>query len=217
MTLTDRIDAFKAAYPDTPAAWPWLTREDNRDVLYGVWVLGNDYRNAEQYYGTYPPRYLDRVLALFPDVAPTDTLHAFSGALPKGDYTRIDRNPLLNPDVVGDIFDAPRLFGERRFQLEIADPPYSVYDAAKYQALCDGTLDWRLAPKAKPDLATPALNQLRATSALASVLAPGGFLAWLDTSWPMHSKTELVTVGRIYLQRSTQHRIRACHLFERVA
>jgi hypothetical protein len=58
---------------------------------------------------------------------------------------------------------------------------------------------------------------MKATRALAGVLEPGGYLAWLDTSWPMHSKRELVTVGRIYIQRSTMHRTRVCTLFERKA
>lgn len=197
MTLLDRITAFAAAYPDTPAAWPWLTREDGRDVLYAIWVVGNDYRNKTAYYGAYPPRFLDRVMALFPDMAASDVLHVFSGSLPAGPYTRVDVNPLLKPDVVGSVYDVALLFPERRFALQIADPPYSDDDAEHY--------------------GTVMVDRLRVTNALAAVAPPGGILAWLDCCWPMHTKREWVTVGRIYLQRATNHRVRALHLFERVA
>jgi len=42
-------------------------------------------------------------------------------------------------------------------------------------------------------------------------------LVWLDTVWPMHRKAEWRTVGRILLQRSTNHRARIVSIFERVA
>lgn len=197
MTLQDRIDAFKGAYPDTPAAWPWLTTEDGRAVLYAVWVVGNDYRNKAQYYGTYPPRFLEHVMALFPDAGSDDVLHVFSGALPPGPYTRVDVNPMLKPDVVGNVYDVARLFPTRRFPLIIADPPYSDDDAVNY--------------------GTVMVDRYRVTQALASVAPIGGFLAWLDCVWPMHTKEQWVTVGRIYLQRGTNHRVRALSLFERVA
>ena len=198
LTLQQRIDAYKAAYPDTPASWPWLTEEDGRQVIYAVWVIGNDYRNKTAYYGAYPPRFLDHLMALFPDMPPEDVLHVFSGSLPPGPYTRIDVNPLLEPDIVGDVYDAPALFRDRApFRLVIADPPYSDEDAVKYSV--------------------PMVNRLRVTQALAPVVSAGGFLAWLDTVWPMHNKELWPTVGRIYLQRSTNHRVRVLHLFKRTA
>lgn len=197
MTLAERIEAFKLAYPDHPAAWPWLTAEDGRENLYAVWVVGNDYRNKTTYYGAYPPRFLDHVMALFPDMAADDTLHIFSGSLPAGPYTRVDINPLLCPDVVGSVYDVAHLFPERRFKLQIADPPYSDEDAVKYRTIM--------------------VDRFKVTQALASVAPIGGYLAWLDCVWPMHTKTQWVTVGRIFLQRATNHRVRVLSLFERVA
>lgn len=197
MTLRDRVDAFKAQYPDTPASWPWLVEEDGRAVLYAVWVIGANYANASEYYGAYPRSYLDRLMALFPDVAPSDVLHVFSGSLPPGPYTRVDVNPLLKPDVVGSVYDVAKLFQDRRFSLQIADPPYSDDDAEHY--------------------GTAMVDRFTVTQALARVAPAGGYLAWLDCVWPMHTKTQWLTVGRIYLQRSTNHRVRACHLFERTA
>lgn len=193
----ERIELFKMAYPRTPASWPWLTMEDGRDVLYAIWVVGNDYRNKNKYYGEFPPRFLEHVMALFPDMAPEDVLHVFSGSLPPGPYTRVDVNPMLKPDVVGSVYDVDKLFPDRRFKLQIADPPYSDDDAVNY--------------------GTVMVDRFKVTQALASVAPVGGFLAWLDCTWPMHTKTQWVTVGRIYLQRATNHRVRVLSLFERVA
>lgn len=201
MTLGWRVDQFKAAYPKVPASWPWLTREQGRDVLYAVWVIGNNYRNKTQFYGSYPPSFLPRVLALFPD-AGGNVLHAFSGALPAGDYSRLD---LVDHDGVpdlrfhqGTVYDAGVIFiGRDPFRLIVADPPYSKVDATKY--------------------GTPMIDRRRALAALADVTQPGGHLAWLDTVWPMHSKRQWVTVGRILVQRSTNHRVRLLSIFERVA
>lgn len=195
MTLTDRVAAFAAAYPRTPASWPWATRERDRAVLYGVWVIGNDYRNAARFYGSFPPGFLARVMALYPD-AGADVLHVFSGSLPPGPYVRLDLHPDRGADRTGSVYDVWRIFGHTRFRLLVADPPYSAADAAHY--------------------ATPMVNRRRAIAALRTVVTAGAHLAWLDTTWPMHSKREWVTVGRILVQRSTNHRVRLLSLFEAV-
>lgn len=201
LTLAARCDAFTRAYAKWPASWPWLVREQDRDVLYAVWVIGNDYRNRSALYGAYPAGYLQRVAALFPD-AGDDILHAFSGSLPPGPYSRLDLIDRVGvPDCrlhIGNIYDAPTIFADRApFGLVIADPPYSTEDAVHY--------------------GTPMVDRRRVMSALAGVTRPGGYLAWLDTVWPMHKKTQWLTVGRILIQRSTNHRVRALSIFERVA
>jgi hypothetical protein len=162
-------------------------------MLYATWVLGNDYRSRSGFYGSYPPRFLDRVMALFPD-ARGDVLHAFSGSLPTGQYVRLDVNAALQPDVVGSVYDAPDLFAAP-FRLVVADPPYTSTDATRY--------------------GTPMVNRGRATRALAAVTAAGGHMAWLDTTWPMHRKVEWTTVGFVTVVRSTNHRVRVLTLFER--
>lgn len=196
MTLADRAAAFRLAYPGNPASWLWPAREQGRDVLYGVWVIGNDYRNKSGYYGSYPPGFLARVLALFPDVAARDTLHAFSGSLPAGDYARCD---LVQPSEYQVTVTAlpAILAGRPPFRLTVADPPYSSEDAKRYD--------------------TAGVDRRRCTAALGEVTGGGGHLAWLDTCWPMHSKRQWLTVGRILVQRSTNHRARVLSLFERVA
>jgi hypothetical protein len=162
-------------------------------VLYATWLLGNDYRNKTGYYGSYPPGFLDRLMAFFPDALPGLTLHAFSGSLPKGEYRRCDsrRTDVEFPCRVEHLADCMRSV----MKLVVADPPYSKADAEKY--------------------GTPMIDRRRVTRALAGITQPGGHLAWLDCVWPMHAKAQWTTVGRITIIRSTNHRVRLLTLFER--
>lgn len=195
MTLVDRLQAFRRAFPKRVASWPWLVEEDGRAVLYAVWVIGADYRNKTRYYGAYPVGYLARVMALFPDVGAGYLLHVFSGSLPPGPYTRCDVQG--DAELRCSIYDLPTCIKPLRYRLVIADPPYSAADAQRY--------------------GTPMINRRKALAALAEVTEPGGYLVWLDTVWPMHAKTQWLTVGRILLQRSTNHRVRLVSIFERAA
>lgn len=218
MTLDDRCRAFEQAFPKWPAAWPHVVRESGHDVLYAVWVLGNDYARkvckcadgtpttspcaacglpTRAYYGSFPPGLLPRVLALFPDVTPSpgSLLHCFSGSLPEGPYARCD---MAQPsEYPCSVLDLPAQAAGHRWPLIIADPPYSAADAVRY--------------------ATPMIDRRKAVAALGQVAPMGGHLAWLDVCWPMHRKAEWLTVGRILVQRSTNHRVRLLTLFERVA
>jgi len=227
LTLSARSDAYATAFPDRPRLQ--VVREgvgsDRHDVLYGLWLIGNDYRNRTRYFGAYPAGYLDRVMALFPDIcewrsrqrhtvrrgrvvvsgnyplASATPLHVFSGSLPaSSDYTRVDINPDVAPDIACSVYDLPQWFGAeacRKRLLVIADPPYSAVDAERY--------------------GTPMVDRRRAMAALAEITAAGGHLVWLDTVWPMHRKTQWRTVGRIGLVRSTNHRVRMVSIFERRA
>lgn len=195
VTLADRVAAFQRAYPGCPDSWPYVSPSGR--WLYGTWEVGNDYRGTSTLYGAYPPRFLAKLMALFPDIAGGDVLHAFSGSLPAGPYVRLDLNAERGPDVVGNVYDARVLFGTRRFRLVIADPPYTVADAERY--------------------GTPAVNRRLATAALAEATTPGGYLAWLDTQWPMHRKDVWRAIGKIQVWGSTGHRLRGLSLFERTS
>lgn len=201
MTLQERCESFKAAFPDRPASWPYVTQEQDRDVIYGRWLIGQDYTNGSKLYGSYPHGYLDRLMALYPDIAGADILHAFSGSLPPGDYSRVDLVDRVGvPDLrfhQMSVYDVAQAWPSPQFRLVAADPIYSREDAKRY--------------------GTPPVDRFRATAALASVTHPGGFCAWLDTCWPMHNKSQWVTVGRIAVTRSTNHRLRDLSIFERVS
>lgn len=199
MTAQERCNHYIKAYPQYPSSWPYVRQEQGRDCIYAIWVIGNDYRNKSKLYGAYPNGYLARIMALYPDAE--QPLHVFSGSLPKGEYWRIDS---VNRTEDGEseqfihrsVYDITDVFGPDSFNLLLADPPYSDADAEKYQ--------------------TPMVDRRRVMQELAKVTVQGGHLVWLDTVWPMHSKTQWVTVGRIAVIRSTNHRVRVAHIFERM-
>jgi len=199
MTLQQRADAYAAAFPSRPPLQIATegAGKDRRDVLYGQWVCGNDYTNKSRFYGAYPHGYLERVMALFPGVhGAASVLHAFSGSLPPGNYSRCD---IVQPaELQCRVEDLPRCESFLKFgpwELVLADTPYSAEDAKKY--------------------GTPMINRGRVFRALAQVVRPGGHVVWLDTTWPMHRKDEWRTVARIGLTRSTNHRVRMVTIFER--
>lgn len=201
MTLFDRAAAYASRYQHFPASHLHVEREAGGTCLYGVWLIGNDYRNKTSFYGSYPPGYLNRVMALFPDVEAFNsregritTMHVFSGSLPEGPYCRCD---LLQPaEIQVSVYDLDAA-RHGRYDLILADPPYSAADAEKY--------------------GTAMVDRRRALAALAQVTRVGGHLVWLDTVWPMHRKDQWRTVGRITLVRSTNHRVRLISIFERQA
>lgn len=222
MDMAARADAYNLAFAHYPASHLRVVAEQGKPVVYGTWVLGNDYRTRSPFYGSYPRGYLARVMALFPDARRegiSDVLHVFAGSLPQSDeYVTLDlkKDEIRDPDFLGSVYDVGAIFGHRdggaarTFSLVIADPPYSEADAEKY--------------------GTPMVDRRRALRALAQVVEPGGHVVWLDTVWPMHRKVEWRTAGRIAVReekfrvagditvwRSTNHRLRAITIFERAA
>jgi SAM-dependent methyltransferase len=187
MTPQQRADAYHAVFPKFPPL-----RADDR-WLDGVWVLGNNYKGSG-YYGAYPPGYLKRVYALFPDVMRSSVLHACSGSLQGVDGITVDLNPTLRPTICANVHTLP--FRDAAFPLILADPPYSKADAVHY--------------------ATPMVKRNVMMRELARVCRPGGHLVWLDTVLPMFSKTQWHWFGALALVRSTNHRVRLCSIFRRV-
>ena len=182
--------------------------------LQGIWLLGNDYRSKTGYYGSYPPAYLTRATALFPDAE--RVLHLFSGSLPKSDdYTRFDLREDVDCDVRGDAHQLAACFPGRKFDIIYADPPYTGEDAAAY--------------------GTPMVNRNTVIRQVYEILEPGGFLVWLDMVLPMYRKVELEMAGVIAVAhplqpaeldlevagvvgivRSTNHRFRCVTIFRRL-
>ncbi len=164
---------------------------DGRAV--GTWIMGNDYRVKSAYYGGYPAGYLRRVRALFPDKQ--RALHLFSGkvdlaAMP-GDT--VDINPALAPTYVDDAqtLEAVPLAA---YDLVLADPPYSVEDAERYQT-----------SMVKRNSVMRALQRL----------APGTHVAWLDQVLPMYRKDAFAVEAVIGMVKSTNHRFRVLTVFRR--
>jgi hypothetical protein len=167
--------------------------EDGRAV--GTWIMGNDYRVKSGYYGGYPAGYLRRVRALFPEKR--RVLHLFSGrvdlsALP-GDT--VDINPALQPTYVDDaqtLVNVPLAV----YDLVLADPPYSVEDADRYQATM-----------VKRNTVMRALQRLGVDA----------HVVWLDQVLPMYRKDAFDIEAVIGMVKSTNHRFRVITVFRRRA
>lgn len=201
MTISERVRSYNGSTWGVryPASRLWVQQERGRDVLYGFWLIGNDYRATTPIYGSYPPHYLDRMAAIFPDIGGRDgrreILHAFSGGLGPGEYTRCDVNPARGADIVADVLDLPGRWDGPTWRLVYADPPYSAEHATRY--------------------GVKMINRIAVTNALAEIVVPDGFLVWLDQLWPMHRAVEWETVGRISIITSTNRIPRLVSIFRR--
>lgn len=205
MNNEDRADGFSAAFPRSPplsATDEWIT---------GTWAIGACYKNKNRLYGAYPYGYLRRVHSMFPDVR--SVLHAFSGGMTLSyateemsavvgmrdvSITLVDsRGPEdgRHPTDQHDITDLPSEWAGK-YDLVLADPPYSADDAKVY-----GT-DM---PKIRD-----VMTELR------RVTKTGGTMVWLDQKWPMHRKAVWKTFAHIGLVRSTNHRMRLVSMFHAV-
>jgi len=159
----------------------------------GSWLLGQDYRNKARYYGEYPPNYLRRVKALFPDKQ--RVLHLFSGKVDTNAFPgdTVDINPDLNPTYVD---DAQRL--ERvplyRYDLVLVDPAYTDEDSAHY-----GTT---------PIKRNLVMRALQRTS-------PGCHVVWLDMALAMWRRDYFTLEACIGCLRSSNHRFRMICIWQR--
>ena len=189
ITVEDRIHHYAAL----PFPQSLYVGEDGR--LLGMWIMGNNYQVRSGYYGGYPAGYLRRIKALFPEKQ--KVLHLFSGrvdlsVLP-GDT--VDLNPDLEPTYLD---DAQKLAGVPvdKYDLILADPPYSIEDADHYQPTM-----------VKRNLVMRALGRKA---------SPGTHVVWLDQVLPMYRKDQWRIVGLIGMVKSTNHRFRVVVIFEKI-
>ena len=155
--------------------------------------MGNDYRVKSEYYGGYPAGYLKRIRSMFPDKR--RVLHLFSGKVDLSVFAgdTVDINADLSPTYVD---DAQRLESVplTDYDLVLADPPYSVEDAERYQ--------------------TSMIKRNTVMSALRG-LSPGAHVVWLDQVLPMFRKDAFAIEAVIGMVKSTNHRFRVITIFER--
>jgi hypothetical protein len=189
MTLQDRIDNY---VQDTRFPRSLFISEDGRVV--GTWIMGNSYKVRSGFYGGYPDGYLRRIKALFPEKK--KILHLFSGKVDQsilpGDTVDID--PSLSPTYVD---DAQRLDGVPldQYDLVLADPPYSIEDAERYQV-----------SMVKRNSVMSALRRLNS----------GTHVVWLDQVLPMYRKDTFAIDAVVGLVKSTNHRFRVMTIFRRL-
>ncbi len=189
----DWDDRIKSYCQTTKFPRSLFLSEDGRVV--GTWIMGNDYRVRSGYYGGYPAGYLRRVAALFPDRK--RVLHVFSGkvdlsAMP-GDT--VDCNPAMQPDWLADAHDLSAV-PLADYDLVLADPPYSVEDAERYQ--------------------TTMVQRNVVLRSLAAGMAVGARVVWLDQVLPMYRKDEWAIEGVVGMVKSTNHRFRVMTIFRRL-
>lgn len=170
--------------------------------LTGTWLIGSCYKNPNPIYGAYPHSYLDRVMSMFPEA--NQILHIFSGGLraetlPSGRHHELVdiHGPSKGryPTWQGDVLNLPDAW-IGKFDLILADPPYSPADAEKYEVKM-------------PD-------RKKVFESVRRVCRTGGNMVWLDQVWPMHRKSQWKCWGMIGLVRSTNHRVRLVSMFEAV-
>lgn len=165
--------------------------EDGRVV--GTWIMGNSYHVASGLYGGYPAGYLRRIRALFPEKR--RILHVFSGQVDLAAFPgdTVDSNAEFVPTFVDDAQTLERVPLED-YDLVLADPPYSVEDAERYQTTM-----------VKRNRVLKALERLR----------PGAHVVWLDQVLPMYAKAAWDLEACIGMVKSTNHRFRVVTVFGR--
>ena len=158
----------------------------------GTLIMGNDYRGGSALYGSYPAGYLKRIKALFPDKK--HVLHLFSGNVDTQIFPgkTCDLDSVYKPDYVDDA-QTLRNVPLEKFDLVMADPPYSVEDAKHYQK----TMIKR--------------NVVMRT--LGTRLRKGTHVVWLDQVFPMHRKDQFAIEAVIGMVKSTNHRFRVITIF----
>jgi hypothetical protein len=189
MRLEDRISNYVR---ETKFPRSLFISDDGRIV--GTWIMGNDYRVKSEYYGGYPAGYLRRIRSLFPDKQ--RVLHIFSGKVDVGALPgdTVDINPTLAPTYVDDAQTLEHVpIGA--YDLILADPPYSVEDADRYQ--------------------TSMVKRNTVLRALQRV-APGTHIVWLDQVLPMYRKDAFSIDAVIGMVKSTNHRFRVVTIFRRL-
>jgi hypothetical protein len=189
MTWAERVAHLNTAYPKFP---PTIYA---KGWVYGMWYTGKAFRKNE-IHGQYPPTFLKRVLALFPDVPERRVLHACAGAVRHG--IRLDLSPTFQPSVLANVEEIPFLAGS--FDLVFYDPPYDQANADIY------------AVAARPPRWTYVLREM------IRILPIGGVIGVLHWYYPSYSRRlmGLKLVGLIGVIPGFCCPLRTFSLFEKV-
>jgi hypothetical protein len=161
----------------------------------GTWVMGKDYQVKSGLYGGYPAGYLKRVRALFPDKQ--SALHLFSGNVDLSLFPgeTVDINSTLKPTYVDDAQKLEQVPLEK-YDVVLADPPYSVEDAEHYK--------------------TTMIKRNTVMSKLGERLKSGCHVVWLDQVLPMYRKDQFEVEAVIGMVKSTNHRFRVITVFRKI-
>ena len=178
------VAALNAAFPKYP-----MTVED-KGWVYGVWFCGTSWDKV-RLHGQYPPTFLKRAIALFPDAK--DILHCPSGTI-EGPGTTVDmiRDEVRKPQYLASADALP--FADNSFDLFLSDPPYTPADSKKYGC---------------PPF--PLNGMMREAQ---RVLRKGGHLAILHTYYPSYRRKNWKLCGLIAVVTGFMRATRMFSIFE---
>ena len=163
-----------------------------KDWIYGVWYCGTSFQKAE-YYGQFPPTFIDRVLAGFP-IDDLKVLHLCCGKCNIEDAVNVDIMFLPEADVCADGERLP--FADSVFDMCLLDPPYSEEDSTRYG------VKRLIRPK-------------KTMEEIYRCLVPGGWLLWLDEKYPSYFRKNWKLHGLIAIVTGFERRTRILSMFRK--
>jgi SAM-dependent methyltransferase len=188
MTLPFDIENYHKVFSKYPKC---LMESEGK--LYGWWYEGNQFKRKEGYHGQYPPSYLKRVKALFPNH--TRVLHLFGGVvIPSKNEITFDINPNLHPTICGKAEELGIHFERNSFDAIYADTPYDAKNAKIY--------------------GYPLPNKRLVLRECRKIIKEDGVLLWMDIMIPIFRKIEWNLMGTIGIFNSTNHVIRVVAILQ---
>ena len=181
------VASVNSTFPKYP-----MTVED-KGWVYGVWYCGTSW-NRVRLHGQYPPTFLKRALALFPNAA--DILHCPCGTV-TGPGVTVDlmQDAVRNPQIVASADNLP--FDNESFDLYLSDPPYTKADSTKYGC--------------------PPYPLSKAMKEAHRILRVGGHFGILHTYYPSYRRKMWKLGGLIAVITGFQRATRIFSIFEKLA
>lgn len=196
LRIPERIANYQSRFPNVPQMMRNCDGEYTR--IDGMWELGIASMKQGEYYGAYPPTYLERILSFFPDC--TTVIHIFSGTIEANPPRVItyDINPKFNPTICDDVSNIKKYkeYFHRPNLLVMLDPYYEDKDFQKQNQ--------------KP------INKKKLLDDLCEIVPRGTFVAWLDVVSLVWSAQIWKEIGLIGVKVSSNTRYRGTQIFQRL-
>lgn len=196
MDWQERIDKYvrKTGFPKS-----LFIGDDGRAIR--VWMLGNNYKIRSGYHGGFPPTFLARIKALFPDKF--RVLHLFSG---KVDLSSLGRSICRSCPATRSMFARTSI-------------PRTSMTARRWKRCRSKITIWFCATRPTrartPNaMARPWCGEKKVLRALERFPA-GAHVVWLDQVLPMWRRDCFALEAVIGIWKSTNHRFRELSIFRR--